>query len=318
MSAAPAFCRLVLGNSEAATAVADAVGAAPPSRYRVDEIAGAWVACRPELERRRDALAWDDVAPGQPSLAAGLAALGDFERGAVAAQALGLTPEEVEQALGAGPGAARGLLARAHAGLAGFGRSPGAGCAEQRERLAVAPAGTRTEHCADCRAFAAAVDEQRLALRRAAGAVKAAPTKRRDEEPRSGSAPTGAGPGRQAAAAQRATAPAEPAPPVASPVGRPGSAVAARLRSASGGRGSAAAAVTRVRSAASTTLPHILEPEERGPRIAVALAALLLGGLVGYGAVSALETPREGGRDSGVVTATPVGPLPPGVGPTKP
>lgn len=286
MSAAPAFCRLVLGDSVAGAAATNAADAAPACRYRVDEVAGAWRACQPELERRRDELAWDDLTPGQSSLAAGLAALPDLERGAVAAQALDLTPGEVEQALGAGPGAARGLLARAHVGLAGFGRPAGAECAEERERLALAPDGTRTAHCADCRAFAVAADEQRLALRRAAGAAEAAPGREGDEERRSGFP----------AAAARVRS-------VASTAGRPGS---------------RAAAVARARSAASTSLPRLLEPKERGPRIAVALTALLLGGLLGFGVVSALETPREGDGDPGVVTATPVGPLPPGVGPTRP
>jgi len=287
MPAAPAFRRLVLGSSEAAAAATAAADRASPPSDRVDEIAGAWRACQPELERRRDALAWEDVTPGQPSLAAGLAALPDLERGAVVAQALGLEPREVEQALSTGPGAARGLLARAHASVADLGRPAGAECAEERERLASAPAGTGTEHCADCRAFAAAVSEQRLALRRAAGAEGAASSEERDGKPRVGAA----------------------------------AAAVARVRSAATRPGAASSIVARLRSAASAaavTAEPILEPKERGPRIAVALAVLLLAGLAGFGVVSALETPREGGGDPGVVTATPVGPLPPGVGPTKP
>jgi len=87
--------------------------------------------------------------------------------------------------------------------------------------------------------------------------------------------------------------------------------------------GAVAGALHRAREAparpdVASALSRVLEPEARGPRIAVALAVVLLSGLAGYGAVSALETPREAGDDSGVVTATPVGPLPPGVGPTAP
>jgi hypothetical protein len=347
MSAAPSFCRLVLGDSVAVVAATDAADAAPPPSGRVDEIAGAWRTCQPELERRRGTLTWEDTPSREPSLAAALAALGDLERGAVAAQALGLEPGEVEQALGTDPGAAPGLLARAHVRLAGLGRPAGAACAEERERLASAPAGTSTEHCADCRTFAAAVSEQRLALRRAAGGQDAAPTARQDEKPPAASA-----------FGQVRSAPSPVARPAAgaSVVGRARSAAAAARRS-----GAAASVVERVRSAASTArrsdavtsvvarvrsaastawrsetatsavartrsaasaaavvVGPILEPKERGPRIAVALAVLLLAGLAGFGVVSAFETPREGGGDSDVVTATPVGPLPPGVGPKKP
>ena len=366
MSAAPAFCRLVLGDSEAAAAAtADAVPT-PPGRFA--EIAGAWRACRPELERRRDALAWEDATPRQPSLAVALAALPDLERGAVAAQALGLEPGEVEQALGAAPGAAQGLLARAHVRLGGFGPPAGAACAEERERLATAPEGTRTRHCADCRAFAAAVSEQRHELRRAARAEETAPSGKRNRGPRGGSAaltlarvrsaatrpgaavsvlarvrsaPSSVGRSRSAAASVLArvrSAPSSVGRPrsaaasilarvrsAASAARRPGAAaaVAARVRSAASAArrpGAAASAVARLRSAASAaavTVGPILEPKERGQRIAVALAVLLLAGLAGFGVVSAIETPRQGGGD-GVVTATPVDPLPPGVGPTKP
>ncbi|MCW3011892.1 MAG: hypothetical protein JWO90_2296, partial [Solirubrobacterales bacterium] len=46
-----------------------------------------------------------------------------------------------------------------------------------------------------------------------------------------------------------------------------------------------------------------------------ALAVLLAAGAAGFGVVSAFE--RDRGKP-GVVTATPVGPLPPGVGPGSP
>ncbi len=326
MSAAPAFCRLVLGDPEAAASAAEAAAAATsPRATRVEEIASAWRACQPELGRRRDVLAWEDV-PAEPSLAAGLAALGDLERGAVAAQALRLEPGEVEHALDVGPGAARGLILRAHVRLARLGPAAGAGCAEARERVATAPTGTGTEHCADCRAFASAVSAQRLALRQAAGA----------EEPAPGGGGSAKSPASAvarartvASAARRPGAAASVVARVrsgASAARRPGAAgsVVARVRSgASAARrpGAAAPHVARVRSAASAaavTLGPVIEPKERGPRIAVALAVLLLAGLVGFGVVSAFETPREGGDDPGVVTATPVGPLPPGVGRAKP
>jgi hypothetical protein len=310
MSAASAYCRLVLGDPVAAASAAEAAAAATsPRATRVEEIASAWRACQPELERRRDVLAWEDV-PGAPSLSEGLAALGDRERGAVAAQAFGLEPGEVEHALGVGPDAARGMILRAHVRLARLGPAAGAGCAEARERVATAPTGTGTEHCADCRAFAAAVSEQRLALRRAAGAEEPAPSGGRGAKPSAGPPASAVAWVRSAASAAR----------------RPGAAasVFARVRSAASAArrpGAAAPAVARVRSAASAaavTLGPVIEPKERGPRIAVALAVLLLAGLVGFGVVSAFETPREGGDDPGVVTATPVGPLPPGAKRAKP
>ncbi len=394
MSVAPAFCRLVLGTPEAAAAAA---AAATPGVDRVDEIAGAWLACRAELERRGDALAWGDVASGQSrGVVAGLVALPDLERGAVAAQAPGLEPDDIERALGTEPGAARGLLARAHAGLAGLPVAAGAVCVQERERLAYAPAarGARTaDHCAECRAFRAAVDEQRLELRRAAGAGQslAAPPARPEvtrpdaDSPRR---PEPAGPAGVPSpawpeATRRATAPLrrdEPIGPAAAPLRRdepigpaaapsrrlepagpatpprrtpPGKvpaalrgragvqkSVAALRRGADAGKSSADALRRRVgaanpratsapeardrapRAAAGSgfaaALTRRLEPEGRGPRAAVAVAVLLGSGLLGFGAVNALETPRQDGGDPGVVTATPVGPLPPGVGPTEP
>lgn len=326
MSAASAFCRLVLGDPVAAASAAEAAAAATsPRATRVEEIASAWRACQPELERRRDILAWEDV-PGEPSLAAGLAALGDRERAAVAAQAFGLESGEVEHALGAGPGAARGLILRAHVRLARLGPAAGTGCAEARERVATAPTGTGTEHCADCRAFASAVSEQRLALRRAAGAEELAPSGGRGAKPSAGPPASAVARVRSAASSARrsdaATSVVARVRSGASAARRSDAAasVVARVRSgASAARRSDAA--TRVRSAASAaavTLGPVLEPKERVPRIAVALAVLLLAGLMGFGVVSALETPREGGGDPGIVTATPVGPLPPGVGRTKP
>ncbi|MGI8622912.1 MAG: hypothetical protein ACR2NB_05355, partial [Solirubrobacteraceae bacterium] len=220
-----------------------------------------------------------------------------------------------------------------------------AACAEERERLASAPAGVGTEHCADCRAFAAAVSEQRLALRRAAGAEEAGQSVTQ-EPPAAGawgrmrSAPpvtARSGAGASVAGRTRSSAPA-------ARDRRAAASVAGRLRSAASTAGSSetvASVVARVRSVASTVgrsenatsavarvrsavagaavvVGPILEPKERGPRIAVDLAVLFLAGLAGFGIVSAFETPREGGGDPGVLTATPVGPLSPGVGPKKP
>ena len=60
-----------------------------------------------------------------------------------------------------------------------------------------------------------------------------------------------------------------------------------------------------------------LEPEGPRARLVVALAVLVLAGLGGFGVVSAVENASKGGG-SDVITATPVGPLPPGVGPASP
>lgn len=363
---APVFCRLVLGSPEAAATAADA---AAPGVDRIDEVAGAWLACRPELERRRGALAWGETASGQSQdVVAGLAALGELERAAVAAQALGLEPREIEQALGAEPGTARGLLSRAHARLAGLAGAADAACVRERERLAYAPAArrsTRADHCAKCRAFRLAVDQQRLELRRAAGGEPVGPAPPPGRA-KAASPVTGPGPDAGPAEAGPATPrPAETAEPVAASARR--AEIAAKPAAAPGGRRKAAKGVgtLRVRTEAAKALEALrrriddaksrgvrrrrgdapsegglpaparagggsrvsplvaglrrrLEPEGRGPRIAVAVAVVLGSGLAGFGAVNALETPRQGGGDPGVVTATPVGPLPPGVGPTEP
>ncbi len=347
MSAALAFCRLVLGDQVAATAAADA---AVSGVDRVDEVAGAWLACASELERRRGALAWEDAAaaPGQPAVVSALAALGDLERAAVAAQALGLAPGAVEQALGTEAGAAPGLLARAHAAIGAFGRPADAACAEERERLAAAPGARRaprSKHCAECRAFAGAVGEQRRALRRfvegdavalglavlptSASAIVSgtdAPASARSaDEAAADGARTGLGTPKgyaraRAALGSRAGAVGETA--------RAGARTDddAPARAGSSRRARAIAMSTHtLRRAGAAAGPRtavlargLEEPAGRGPRAAVALAVVLLAGLVGFGAVSLLETPHRGGGDSDVITATPVGPLPPGVGPTQP
>ena len=350
MPAALAFCRLLLGDPAVAAEAADA---AAPGVDRVDEIAGAWLACRPALERRRDTLAWGEVDPARSSVVAGLAELPDFERGAVAAQALGLDSGDLEQALGLDPGAAPGLLARAHARLAGLAQPADATCAAEREQLASAPSTgrpARTEHCDDCRAFATAVAVQRAALRRVA---EQTPPETAGSGPReaAGEGPQGAEANPPMVAAGEPvrqpvdTGPREPAsePPrmpdavtASAPAGseprrfEPGAEhepaqtqshrpVGARPLSNARSRGGTAA--SRLRAVASSgTLPpplaRVLEPEARAPRVAVRLAVVAVSGLAGFGVVSALETPRDG--DSGVVTGTPVRPLPPGVGRTDP
>ncbi len=366
MSAAPAFCRLVLGDAAAADAAADA---AAPAADRGDEIAGAWRACQPVLERRRDTLAWGTVAPGESPVVAGLAALLDLQRGVVAAQALGLEPHEIETALATGAGTAPGLLARAHARLAGLDQPADAACAAERERLAGVAAGDpgRTQHCADCRAFGGAVTEQRAALRRLAGPVprrtwspegRPAPGEaaageepaeeaeaRRGEEPRgletepvaepapsrrvaAASRGTDAGAAREVGGQSRAGEAGTGRQPAQHGVGREpapaGSARFAGARLSPGAKSRGGAVASRVRGALADrgapppALVRVLEPEGRRSRAAVGLAVVLLGGLVGYGAVSAVETPQGDDGGSGVVTATPVGPLPPGVGPTDP
>lgn len=256
MSARAAFCRLVLGADPAREAAAAARAVAGVDR--VDEVAGAWIACRAELERPGgDALAWDEPEATEPA-AGGLAAVPGEERAALAAQALGLEPAGVEEALGLEAGVGAGLLARGHACLAGLGRPADAACAAERARLATArvrPGALRSRHCADCRAFGAAVAVQRPELRRMA-----------EEAERGG--------GEEAAEAA--------APAGGDPAG-----------------------------------PHPGGRRERGRRVAVAAAVLLVSGLIGFEVVSALETPRSHGS-GGVVTATPVGPLPPGVGSTGP
>jgi hypothetical protein len=148
-----AFSRLVLGEPAPVTSSAE------PDP--VAAVAAAWRTCVPELERRRGALAWEDAEPATPSAA--LAGLPDLERGAVAAQAVGLGPQELEAALDTEVGAAPGLLARGHAALAGLGLPAGETCARERERLAVAPRPS-SGHCAACREFAAAVGPGRAAL----------------------------------------------------------------------------------------------------------------------------------------------------------
>ena len=116
MPSALAFCRLVLG-ADGAAQVADG---AP--------LAEAWTACEAALARRRGQLAWEQ--PPAPGLAARLAGLGDRERGAVAARALGASPEETARALRLAPDEVPALLARAHAGLAEPGQAPGDGAAQ--------------------------------------------------------------------------------------------------------------------------------------------------------------------------------------------
>lgn len=250
-----AFARLVLGDP-------DAAAAGEPAPERVDAVAAAWRACAPELARRRSSLSWSaPAAPGREApVTARLTGLPDLERGAVVAQALGLEPAEVERALDAEAGAAPGLLARAHAGLAGLGLPADRACGEERER--VAGEGGASTHCADCEAFTAAAREQRRALRKAG--------RRAERDAEEGE--------RTAAEAARGLGPA------------------------------------------ARRLDRLVEPRGVLARTAVALAVLLVSGAAGFGLVRAYEAPGRGDSigEDGVVTATPVGPLPPGVGPTTP
>ncbi len=285
MPAGATFCRLVLGDLQAAAAAAQA---ARPAADRVGEVTAAWVACAPELARRRAALSWEDppVAPGTPPLVQRLQRLADTERAAVVAQALGLTPTEVERALGAGYGEAPGLLARGHAALAGLGRPDEERCRHERERLAVEDTPRTTHADEGCWAFAEAVEDQRAVLQAIAG-----------ERP-AGKPPRPPGTPRLSRRGRRAASPKRPAGAVG-PVraGRP------------------------KHVPATGTLPErvsaVLDQTETGPRVVVAVVVALLAGLAGFGAVSAFERDAPD-RGSGVVTATPVGPLPPGVGATGP
>ncbi len=170
MDAGASFCRLMLGDTAAA---AEAAREAETGVDAVDTVAGAWLACTAELARRRDSLSWEDPLedPSLGPVAAGLAALPDRERAAVVAQAVGLSPTELTPALGLEAGEGPALLARGHASLAGFGRPADLECAAEREELAADEARrghASTGHCDTCRAFAAALAEQRPALRRAA------------------------------------------------------------------------------------------------------------------------------------------------------
>lgn len=170
MDAGASFCRLMLGDTVAAT---DAARASAIGVDAVDTVAGAWLACAPELGRRRDSLSWEEPHqdPALGPVVAGLAALADRERAAVIAQAVGLTAAELPAALGLEPGEGPALLARGHAGLAGLERPADPGCAAEREALAADEARrgrASTGHCDTCRAFAAALAEQRPALRKAA------------------------------------------------------------------------------------------------------------------------------------------------------
>ncbi len=248
MDAGASFCRLMLGDTAAAAAAADD---AAPGSDAVDAVAGAWLACAPELARRRRALSWEEPAedPALGPLAGRLATLPERERAAVVAQAVGLRPAELAPALGLEPEEGPGLLSRGHAALAGLGRPADRACAAEREELAADEARrgkASTSHCATCRAFAAALAEQRPALRAAAA------TARREARAGAGSS----SPGR--------------------------------------GRG-------------------VLEPRGRVGRTLVALAVTLAAGASTYGLVRVLDEEDGGQSGSGVITATPVGPLPPGV-----
>lgn len=256
-----AFMRLVLGDPGAADPP-------EPGTDRVDAVAGAWRACLPELARRRASLSWSEPAIAG-TVEQRLAGLPDLERGAVVAQAFALDPGEIEQAIGAEPGAAPGLLARAHAALVGARRPADRACAEERERVAVGGRAGRSPHCEDCAAFAELASAQRRELRRAAKQAE------RDA----------GGEQREAEGAQREAA-----------------------RTAAG------------MSPAAAALDRVVEPRGLLARLAVGLVVLVACAAAGFGLVRAWEAPGRGDSigDDGVVTATPVGPLPPGVGPTVP
>ena len=291
MTDAESFCRLVLGLGPAAEAAAQA---AAPGVDRVDAVAGAWLACSPELERRRATLSWEEPQGGPAGLP--LAALADLERAAVVAQALGLAQEEVEQALGAAPGAAPGLLARGHAALAGIGLPGGPACARERERMAVADR-PRTDHDDACAGFATAVATQRAQLARLAGG--ASHRQRWSVLRAVGTRSTDRGPTTDPDELDLAAS-VEPGGGLANPRDSVGSDPFASV-------------VARATGSARA----LLEPRGRRARVAVGLGVLVLAGVAGFGLTSAFERDERGAGD-GVVTATPVGPLPPGVGPEAP
>jgi hypothetical protein len=239
MNVTDAFCGLVLGEPGAVSS------AAVPAVSEQGSLAGlqvAWPACEEELARRRGSLAWDEPPGAEGGTAvARLPAVPERERAALAAQAVGLGVEDVEQLLGVGPGEGERLLARGHAALSGLGRPAGEACAAAQAGLAVGR-GERRAHCAECAAFGRAVADQRSALCRAAGVA--------------------------------------PGPPVATGSRRPP-----------------------------------LGPSGPGGRVAIGLVVLLVSGLAGFGVVRTVVRPAGSGGGDGVVTATPVRPVPPGVNP---
>ena len=256
MDAGASFCRLMLGDTAAA---ADAARASALGVDAIDSVAGAWLACAPELARRRESLSWGEQVEDAESgpVVAALATLPERERAAVIAQALGLSAPELSPALGLEPGEGPALLARGHARLAGLERPADPACAAEREALATDEARRglmSSSHCDTCRAFAAALAKQRPALRKAAkGAQPGADRPSRRARLRIVAAPGG-------------------------PLARHGQ--------------------------------RVLEPRGRVGRTVVAVLVTAAAGASGFGLVRALD---DGERGSGEVTATPVGPLPPGV-----
>ncbi len=118
MPVALPFCRLVLGDGPAADAAAAAVA---EGLSRDEALAAAWHACARELARRAAEFAWDDVVDDEAAPIVRLAALPAAERGALAARALGASPESVGRVLGVEAPEAAELLTRAHAGIGGGG-----------------------------------------------------------------------------------------------------------------------------------------------------------------------------------------------------
>lgn len=220
------FCRLVLGDGPDADAAAAAAGDA--DRPREQALAAAWAACGPALQRRPGRLTGAAGAPG--GVAAALGERPAIERAALAAEALGASPEEAARAFGEDPSEVASLLARAHLALAGG--VAGSGAAEHRAAL---------------RELVGLAPEPDARPRRRGAAVATA-----------GKRPGG----RLAPLRALAATPVE-------------------LRGAPG-------------------------------RVLAAVAVVLIAGLAGYLAVSAIRGGRASG-DPQVVTATPVGPLPPGV-----